>query len=94
MTKQNLFKLGAKAMRTMRKPFFQTNFAKFFAAIAALVLLNARPEIMAQDTEMTRATLKGLPGVYVLVEDFTEQNKAAGFDERIFQTDASKLTWN
>ena len=71
----------------MREPFFQTNFAKLFAAIAALALLNAGPEIMVLDNEMTRATLKGLPGVYVLVEDFTEQNKAASFDKRTFQTD-------
>ena len=67
--------------------FLQTNFAKLFAVIAAPALLNAGPEIMALDNEMTRATLKGLPGVYVLVEFFSEQDKAAGFDERTFQTD-------
>ena len=67
--------------------FLQTNFAKLFAVIAALALLNAGPEIMALDNEMTRATLKGLPGVYVLVESLSEQDKAAGFDKRTFQTD-------
>lgn len=70
----------------MRKPFFPTNFAKFFAVIAALALLNAGPEATADD-ELERATLKGLPGVYVGVEYFDEQDKAAGFDERIFQID-------
>lgn len=62
MTKRNLFKVGAKAMTAMRKFFFQTNFAKLFAAIAALALLNAGPEATA-DSELKRATLKGLPGV-------------------------------
>lgn len=55
--------------------------------IATLALLNAGPEATTVDNEMTRATLKGLPGVYVLVESFDEQDKAAGFDRRIFQTD-------
>lgn len=36
MTKQNLFKLGAKAMTAMRKPFFPTNFAKDWDNLFAL----------------------------------------------------------
>ena len=74
-------------MTAMRKFFFPTEFAKLFAAIAALAFLNAGPEVMAVDNEMTRATLKGLPGVDVLVEVFDEQAKASGFDRRTFQTD-------
>lgn len=74
----------------MRKPFFPTNFAKLFAAIASLALTNAGPEATEHhgDSELSRVTLNELPGMYVLVEDFTEQNKAAGFDKRTFQTDA------
>lgn len=76
-------------MTAMRKPFFPTNFAKLFAAIVALALLNAGPEATAHhgDSDLSWSTLNELPGVYVLVEYFDEQNKAAGFDERIFQTD-------
>jgi len=36
----------------------------------------------------TRATLKGLLGVAVLVEDLSEGAKRAGFDRSTFQTDA------
>ncbi len=41
----------------------------------------------AQDTEITRPTLRGLRGVEVLVEDFDENSKRAGYDKRTFQTD-------
>ncbi len=76
----------------MTQSFLRTNFAKLFAAIVALALTNAGPEATAVDNEMTRATLKGLPGVYVsrgvcLGRIFSEQDKVAGFDERTFQTD-------
>jgi len=40
-----------------------------------------------QDWETNRATLNGLPGVYVVVEKFKEAKKQAGFDESTFQTD-------
>ena len=36
---------------------------------------------------LDRATLKGLTGVYVVVEDFDDQETRAGFDKRTFQTD-------
>ena len=42
----------------------------------------------AADGPTDRATLKGLTGVSVTVEPFSEQAKRAGFDERSFQTDA------
>ena len=73
-------------MTAMRKFFFPTAFAKFFAVIVALALLNAEPKTTA-DSELSRATLKGLSGVYVGVEYFDEHNKAADFDKRTFQTD-------
>ena len=41
----------------------------------------------AVDGPLDRATLKGLTGVHVLLEDFTERAKRAGFDKRTFQTD-------
>jgi len=49
-------------------------------------LLSGLPS-SALDSEGSRATLKGLRGVSVTVEEFQEAAKRAGFDERTFQTD-------
>ena len=54
--------------------------------VAVLTVAMGRPA-MGVDTEYSRATLKGIEGMQVLVEDFTEGEKNAGFDSRIFQTD-------
>lgn len=57
--------------------------------VAMLIFSSASSAV---DNESTRATLKGLAGVRVLVEDFDEVRKRAGFDARTFQTDVeSKL---
>ena len=50
------------------------------------VLISGLPS-SADDSELSRATLEGLTGVYVLVEGFEEVAKRAGFDKRTFQTD-------
>ena len=57
------------------------------AIFAALLLAMVGHSAMASDTESRRATLKGLSGVYVLVERFRERQKNAGFNRQTFQTD-------
>ena len=39
------------------------------------------------DDEFTRETLRGLDGVHVVIEDFSDDAKRAGFTEKTFQTD-------
>jgi hypothetical protein len=53
--------------------------------ILVAVLVTGSPS-SAQDTELSRATLKGLTGVHVVVGTFDEARKRAGFDARTFQT--------
>jgi len=53
-----------------------------------LVMLAIAGPSAASDGESSRATLKGLAGVNVLVEDFGDDDRRAGFDERTFQTAA------
>ena len=53
-----------------------------------LVMLAIAGPSAANDGESSRATLKGLAGVNVLVEDFDDDDRRAGFDEKAFQTAA------
>lgn len=57
------------------------------AWVALVALLVPGPPALASDNESTRASLKGLGGVWVLVESFSEAAQRAGFDDRNFQTD-------
>ena len=58
-------------------------------AVLVVVLSLVVPSWPALGTDhpMTRATLKGLSGVQVVVEGFDEENRRAGFNVRTFQTD-------
>lgn len=57
------------------------------ALAAALLLAAVAPPAGGQvDNEITRKTLEGLEGVYVLVEGFEPEAKRAGFDEAKFKT--------
>ena len=58
----------------------------FVLVVVLLTMAMGRP-VMGADREYTRATLKGISGVQVLVESFDEDAKNAGFDRRTFQTD-------
>ena len=58
----------------------------FVLVVGLLTMAMGRP-VMGYDNENTRATLKGISGVQVLVEYFNENAKNAGFDTRTFQTD-------
>ena len=57
----------------------------FVLVVVLLTMAMGRP-VMGYDSEHTRASLKGISGVQVLVEGFDENDKNAGFDTRIFQT--------
>ena len=57
------------------------------AALALAALLIPGRAALAAVDEAERATLKGLPGVEVIVESPHEDQRRAGFDERAFQTD-------
>ena len=61
--------------------------ALLLATVALLLLAMSGRSAMAFDDESTRATLKGLPGVWVWVEDFSDDAKRAGFNQQTFQTD-------
>ena len=52
-----------------------------------LLLLPAIQEVKALNDERTRRTLKGLVGVHVIVEGFSEEQERAGFSKATFQTD-------
>ena len=56
-------------------------------AVLLTLLINATVA-QAGDDEFSRSTLKGLPGVFVILEEFSGQAEGAGFDTRTFQTDA------
>ena len=58
----------------------------FVLVVVLLIMAMGRP-VMGGDSEYARATLKGISGVWVLVESFAESAKNAGFDRRTFQTD-------
>ena len=53
-----------------------------------LVMLAIAEPGAAGDNEYSRATLKGLAGVRVVVEDFHDNARRAGFDKQKFQTAA------
>lgn len=64
----------------------KTLIVKFVLTVALLGLVMGLPA-MAGDNEYSRASLNGIEGVRVLIEDFEEHEKSAGFDTRTFQTD-------
>ena len=55
-------------------------------AVLLTLLINATAA-QGFDDLSSRATLKGLRDVHVVVEEFTDHEKAAGFDKRTLQTD-------
>ena len=55
-------------------------------AVLLTLLINATAA-QAYDELRARSTLKGLPGVSVVVDDFSDLVKGAGFDIGTFQTD-------
>jgi hypothetical protein len=55
------------------------------ALFAVLLMI---PRLWALDTASARATLAGVPAVYVLVEDLSDELKKTGLSEAILQTDA------
>ena len=61
-------------------------------ALLALTLVGFLHGLEAEgyDSELTRETLRGLPGVYVLVERFTDPESRAGFSDAIFRTDVER----
>jgi hypothetical protein len=52
-----------------------------------LVLIAATLPSHALDNDLSRSTLKGLPGVSVKVEAFDETKTRAGFDSQMFRED-------
>ena len=61
--------------------------ALLLATVALLLLAMSGRSAMAFNDESTRATLKELSGVWVWVEDFSDDAKRAGFNQQTFQTD-------
>ena len=57
--------------------------------VLLFTLLISRGAVMvnAQDTELTRATLKGLKGLYVVIEDLRPEVEQAGLTKSAIQTD-------
>ncbi len=48
------------------------------------------PAAASGDSELSRATLKGLTGVEMLIGGFGDDSRRAGFDETTFQTAAER----
>ncbi len=58
-----------------------------WAVVLLILVLDVRA-VHATDDVLSRATLEGLPGVFLLVEGFDEEDRRAGFNRETFQADA------
>src|SRR5579864_5464164 len=61
-----------------------------FFLLAAILVCSIAPPATASDSEIDRASLKGLQGVFVLVEDLNPPEEQAGLKTADIQADAEE----
>ena len=74
-------KEGDKTMKTYK------HFILIVVLVMAFSLAGMKASAFAIDSKLSRESLRGIAGIYVLVENFSPEEKRAGFSKKQVQTD-------
>src|ERR1051326_4291773 len=84
---KNALSISGPGAQTTRCPLGRCAMKKLLVTLALLFLAVVSPLVGQADDETSRATLVGLPGVYVLVETVADEAQRDGLDTLQVRTD-------